>query len=386
MRIAKTSIALLLACGAAMAQAAIRVDCEAQFLDELDRLSEPDREVFGLKARDWKPEHVDEWQRQSLACINAKRNWGDAMKDSMRQSVTATAARSRTNLFARRDDAMRTGGLQSQVETSKLSQVVLYGDGRPESMTIRYERSGTLPMETRTCRTIGQGIGLASAESYRQAIVFARMCAQTQQADAGAAATLEKQAATAASLHGAIDSFAGQVSEAARITPVPDTRVKQLIGTQERLLVQVKSLGTQASDATFNGAAQKLRELQTQLDQNACKDQFVKAGMPAAWKDNYIVLEFNSPESFAGIVCAALRNGAQVRYLSGGLLSKEGFEVKSPKRTVQVFTDAHRPAGGDPGMQIMVPVAAQVDGKKTDVTRNNLRALAAELIAAMRNQ
>ena len=169
----------------------------------------------------------------------------------MRQSVTATAARSRTNLFARRDDAVRTGGLQSQVETSKLSQVVLYGDGRPESMTIRYERGGTLPTETRTCRTISQGIGLANAESYRQAIVFARMCAQTQQADASAAAMLEKQAVTAASLYGAIDNFAGQVSEAARINPVPDGRVKQLVGTQERLLVQVKSLGSQSDKSAI---------------------------------------------------------------------------------------------------------------------------------------
>ena len=386
MRIAKTGIVLLFACGTAMAQAAIRVDCESKFLDELDRLSEPDREVFGLKARDWKPEHVDEWQRQSLACINGKHNWGDAMKDSMRQAVTATAARSRTNLFARRDDAMRTGGLQNQVETSKLNQVVLYGDGRPDSMTIRYERGGALPTETRTCRNIGQGIGLANAESYRQAIVFARMCAQTQQTDASVAATLEKQAATAASLYGAIDNFAGQVSEAAKASPALDVRVMQLVGTQERLLAQVKSLGTQANDATFNGAAQKLRELQTQLERNACKGQFIKAGMPAAWKDNYIVLEFNSPEPFAGIVCAALRNGAQVRYLSGGLLSKEGFEIKSPKRTVQVFTEAHRPEGGDPGAQVMVPVSAKIDGKSGDVTRANLRALAAELIAAMRNQ
>ncbi len=386
MRIARTSIVLLLACGAAIAHATIRVDCESRFLDELDRLSEPDREVFGLKSRDWKPEHVDEWQRQSLACISAKRNWADAMKDSMRQAVTATAARSRTNLFALRDGAMRTGGLQNQVETSKLSQVVLYGDGRPESMTIRYERSGARPTETRTCRTLSQGIGLANAESYRQAIVFARMCAQTQQADASVAASLEKQAASAASLSGALDNFAGQVSEAARINPAPDARLKQLVGTQEHLLAQVKSLGSQASDATFNDAAQKLRELQTQLEQSACKDQFVKAGMPAAWKDHYIVLEFNSPEPFAGIVCAALRTGAQVRYLSGGLLGKEGFEVKSAQRTVQIFSEANRVAGGNPRVLLMVPVVAKIDGQKVEVTRGNLRAVAAELIAAMRNQ
>lgn len=74
MRNRKTSIAPLLVCGAVLAQAAIRVDCEAKFLDELDR-PEPDQEIFGLKARDLS-KHVDEWQRQSLACINAKPELG----------------------------------------------------------------------------------------------------------------------------------------------------------------------------------------------------------------------------------------------------------------------------------------------------------------------
>ena len=75
-----------------------------------------------------------------------------------------------------------------------------------------------------------------------------------------------------------------------------------------------------------------------------------------------------------------------MRYLSAGLLSKEGFEVKSPKRTVQIFTQADRMPGGDPSVKVMIPVSAKIDGKSTDVTRNNLRAVAAELIAAMRNQ
>ena len=97
-------------------------------------------------------------------------------------------------------------------------------------------------------------------------------------------------------------------------------------------------------------------------------------------------MEWNSPELFCNFVQAAQRNGAQMRYLSAGLMSKEGFEVKSPKRTVQIFTQADRVPGGDPNVKMMIPVSAKIDGKSTDVTRNNLRAVAAELIAAMRNQ
>ena len=75
--------------------------------------------------------------------------------------------------------------------------------------------------------------------------------------------------------------------------------------------------------------------------------------------------------------------------ISGGVarrFGKEGFEVKSPKRTVQIFTQADRVPGGDPSVKMMIPVSAKIDGKSTDVTRNNLRAVAAELIAALRNQ
>ena len=75
-----------------------------------------------------------------------------------------------------------------------------------------------------------------------------------------------------------------------------------------------------------------------------------------------------------------------MRYLSSGLLSKEGFEVKSAKRTVQIFTESNRPPGGDPSVQMMVPVAAKIDGQKVDVICANFRRVMAELIAAMRNQ
>ena len=384
MRIAKTSIALLLACGAAMAQAAIRVDCEAQFLDELDRLSEPDREVFGLKARDWKPEHVDEWQRQSLACINAKRNWGDAMKDSMRQSVTATAARSRTNLFARRDDAMRKQGLAANVTDQKLTQVVLNGSGNPQEINT-FNRDNSNRGARLTCNTLKQSIGFAKVESYRQAVAFGRMCQQMGMTDPSSLALLERQAAGISALYDAIDAFTNQVGIAAK-QPVSEAKVRELVAARERVAAQIKSMSLPLNDSYYTKAVSSIEKMQEQLNAQACEDQLIKAGFPSSWKANFILMEWNSPELFASIVCAAQRNGAQVRYLSPGVLSKEGFEVKSPQRTIQVFTQSDRAPGGDPNVKLMVPVSAKIDGKSTDVTRNNLRAIASELIAAVRNQ
>ena len=384
MRIAKTSIALLLVCGAVLAQAAIRVDCEAKFLDELDRLSEPDREIFGLKARDWKPEHVDEWQRQSLACINAKPNWGDAMKDSMRQAVTATASRSRTNLFARRDDAMRKQGLAANVTDQKLTQVVLNGSGNPQEINT-FNRDNSNRGERLTCNTLKQSIGFAKVESYRQAVAFGRMCQQMGMTDPSSLALLERQAAGISALYDAIDAFTNQVGAAAK-QPASEAKVRELVAARERVAAQIKSMSLPLNDSYYTKAISSIEKMQEQLNAQACEDQLVKTGFPSSWKANFILMEWNSPELFASIVCAAQRNGAQVRYLSPGVLSKEGFEVKSPQRTVQIFTKADRAPGGDPNVKLMVPVSAKIDGKSTDVTRNNLRAIASELIAAVRNQ
>ena len=384
MRIAKTSIALLLVCGAVLAQAAIRVDCEAKFLDELDRLSEPDREIFGLKARDWKPEHVDEWQRQSLACINAKPNWGDAMKDSMRQAVTATASRSRTNLFARRDDAIRKQGLAANVTDQKLTQVVLNGSGNPQEINT-FNRDNSNRGERLTCNTLKQSIGFAKVESYRQAVAFGRMCQQMGMTDPSSLALLERQAAGISALYDAIDAFTNQVGIAAK-QPVSEAKVRELVAARERVAAQIKSMSLPLNDSYYTKAISSIEKMQEQLNAQACEDQLVKTGFPSSWKANFILMEWNSPELFASIVCAAQRNGAQVRYLSPGVLSKEGFEVKSPQRTIQVFTQSDRAPGGDPNVKLMVPVSAKIDGKSTDVTRNNLRAIASELIAAVRNQ
>lgn len=369
---------------AAMAQNAVRVDCNDRFADDLKwKLADPDKPVYGVRARDWNPEIVREWQRQALACINGKANWSeDAMKAPMRQKVNATAA-SVSDLFTVRDEAMRKQARTSTVSSQNLSQVTLYGDGKPQEIKIYYTIGDYT--ELRTCRTISQGIGYAKLESYRQAVAFARMCQQVGQTDAAAVALLERQAAGVDALYDAIDAFANQV-EAAVKQPVSDAKVKELTANRDRVAVQMKALSLPVNDGNYNTAIGKIEKMQEQLNGKACEGQVAKAGFPDAWRANYILMEWNAPEPFCGLVQAAQRTGSQIRYLPAGLLGKEGFEVKSPKRTVQIFTQADRVPGGDPNVKMMIPVSAKIDGKSTDVTRNNLRAVAAELIAALRNQ
>lgn len=382
-RIAAASCLMLIAGAQAFAQGTIRVDCADRFADDLKwKLTEPDKPVYGVKASDWTAEHVREWQRQSLACINAKAAWSeDAMKAPMRQKVNAMATSQ--DLFAVRDEALRKQGQVATVSTQKLSQVTLYGDGKPQEIKIYYTVGDHTGL--RTCRTISQGIGFAKIESYRQSVAFARMCQQVGQTDASVVAMLEKQAAGIDALYDAIDAFANRVQGAEK-QPVTEASVKELTAARDRVAAQIKGLGLPLDDQYYNTAVSKIEKMQEQLNGKACEAQVVKAGFPDAWKGHFLMMEWNAPESFAGIVCAAQRNGVQVRYLSSGVFSKEGFEVKGAKRTVQVFTDAKQVAGGDPNVKVLIPVSAKIDGKSTDVTRNNLRAVAAELIAAMRNQ
>lgn len=369
---------------ATMAQNTIRVDCNDRFADDLKwKLADPDKPVFGVRARDWNPETVREWQRQALACINTKANWSeDAMKAPMRQKVNATVA-SGGDLFAVRDEAMRKEARTSTASSQKLSQITLYGDGKPQEIKIYYTVGDHT--ELRTCRTISQGIGFAKLESYRQAVAFARMCQQVGQTDAATVALLERQAAGMDALYDAIDGFFNQVDAAAK-QPVSEAKVSELTANRDRVAAQIKALNLPLSDGYYNSAVAKIEKMQEQLNGKACEGQVPKAGFPDGWRSNYILMEWNAPEPFCGLVQAAQRTGAQIRYLPAGLVGKEGFEVKSPKRTVQIFAQADRVPGGDPSVKMMVPVSAKIDGKSTDVTRNNLRAVAAELIAALRNQ
>ena len=81
----------------------------------------------------------------------------------------------------------------STVQQSDLKQVVtLDGKGLPKSITIIYGPTGRA---TKTCDTLSGGIGYATAESYGQAVQFARMCQQVGLTSAATVAMLERQAA-----------------------------------------------------------------------------------------------------------------------------------------------------------------------------------------------
>ena len=384
----RVATAVLLVMGAVSAHAELRLSCPVQW-DQLNALRDADlnASVMGVKVRDWTPDHLEQVSRKSEEC---SRN-GSGL-DSMRRAVHVDgvsrvypAAKQFISENAARVQREKTvSQIGDAVGQSNLSKVVtLDAKGLPKSITIIYGPTGR---DTKTCDTLSGGIGYATAESYGQAVQFARMCQQVSLTSAATVSMLERQAAAVPSLYKALDAFADRAKQLGTTSNPAEGQLKELEAQQQKLSGQIQSLQLPNNDEAFVAASKTVTELRERAQITACGDQAVKAGFPVSWKANYIVMELNSPELFCNFVQAAQRNGAQIRYLSAGLLSKEGFEVKSPKRTVQVFTQADRMPGGDPSVKVMIPVSAKIDGKSIDVTRNNLRAVAAELIAAMRNQ
>ena len=382
--------AALLVTGAFSAHAELRLSCPVQW-EQLNALRGADlnASVMGVKARDWTPEYLEQVRRKSEECSRSGAGPESLRRAEHMDGVSRVYPAAKQFIAENADRVQRektVGQIGDAVGQSNLSKVItLDAKGLPKSITIIYGPTGR---DTKTCDSIRYGIEFATAESYGQAVQFARMCQQVNLASAQTVAMLERQAAAVPALYRALDVFADRVKKlGANASGIPsEAQVAELEAQEQQLVDQLKALDLPRNDEAFSEASKALKVMHERAEVAACGMYVVKAGFPATWKENYILMEFNSPALFCGLVKSAQRNGAAIRYLPSGLLSKEGFEVKSSKRTVQIFTQADRVPGGDPSVKMMVPVSAKIDGKSTDVTRNNLRAVAAELGAAMRNQ
>ena len=383
-----TCVAALITVCTSPVHAALNVDCPVRWAF-LAKLSGPnlDADLFGVKVRDWKPEYLDELVIRQEECL-LRANWPESVKTAERSGGKADAERARVSHFARRDQLLREEALRNRVaasvDESKLTQIELDRQGLPASIEIRHNYTNN--KFTHRCDTLRRGIGFATTESYRQAVVFARLCQEAKKTDASVLAMLERQAANIESLHRAIEVFAGSVSDEEKRQPPAGDRVRELTTARNRLLAQFKALELVGTPDKFDDAQNRLAAMQAKLSAMACDSMYLQAGMPKAWRANFILLGQGGVERFQPIICDAINSGAQVRYISSGLMSGEGFEIKSAKRTVQIFVESNRVPGGDPSVQLMNPVNAKIDGKKMPLGGQGIYALIAELAAVVQNK
>ena len=183
------------------------------------------------------------------------------------------------------------------------------------------------------------------------------------------------------------DAYATSVNAEEKRKPPAGDRVNDLVNARDRISAQITGLAISNTSEKFEEAKQRLASMLTKLNAIACDSMYVQAGMPKAWKENFILLGQGGLDPFQPMICYAVKSGAQVRYLSRGLLSnEEGFEIKSSKRTVQIFVESNRVPGGDPSVQLMNPVNAKIDGKKVALGGAGIYVLIAELTSAMKNK
>lgn len=109
--------------------------------------------------------------------------------------------------------------------------------------------------------------------------------------------------------------------------PASEVKVRELIAARERVAAQIKSMSLPLNDSYYTKAVSSIERMQEQLNVQACEDQLVKAGFPSSWKANFILMEWNSPELFASIVCAAHGNGAQ------GALPRRAYSARRASRS-----------------------------------------------------
>lgn len=371
------------------AMAALTVKCPLNW-DELPRLGggDLDRVVHGVKVRDWKPEYLDEYLNKATECIRRSDNV-DSIKQAQYPELRKQVEFARSKYF---EDIQRAARVENQASAATkakadagLAGLKVDSDGVPTAIDLPTRRGGST---TSDCRDMKRPSVALTLDGHRQGAAFARLCAQVGRLDEATAAEVERVSRAAPALYQSVDAFVVQVEAAAR-APFNESSTRELQKLAGAIATQQSAMHITDLDDSgrrYSRATAKVEEWSKQATAVACGRTYANSGMPAKWQRNLILLGPYEPTELTTLVCQAVGNGAQVRYLSGGLLSKEGFEVRSAGRTVQLFSELQSVAGGDPAIKIMVPAQAQVFGKKVDVNRVNLREIVAELAAAMANK
>ncbi|MDC8774375.1 hypothetical protein [Roseateles albus] len=217
--------ALLLAAASTSARAQLRLNCPIPW-DQLRTLETGslDADLWGIKVRDWKVEYLDEALRKSEECVRTGPGGpgGKSLRDAEhRDAVARVYPFAKDRYLPELDQRLRIEGVPAMVATAisqaNLTQVKLTPNGMPSSILLKYDDPNIVQSRQSreySCGSLDRGIDDATAESYRQAAVFARLCAAAQQTTATTVATLERKAAGLDAVTKAAATLATQVDAA----------------------------------------------------------------------------------------------------------------------------------------------------------------------------
>lgn len=390
----RLAVGLCLAVASLTAHAQLQLSCPIRW-DQIPKLDgDPDEILLGVKVRDWKSEYFDTMLQKQEECFEKDR-WPESLRKAERQSTQSFASR-RNEYLTRRDDNVRKkekrSAMAQAAENARKNgvDISLYeSTGDPQPIFLSHFAESAGGSRQWECKNLGATkTGWLTNDSIKKLAYYTNVCLSGGLINHEAATSVKVDLEELIRFYRQIPEFAkrvdaiagrGEVASAAALAEL-DVAYKQLLTPVQRISFEW------AYHPQLRAAEEKLEDLRARADKKACTDEYVRAKFPPAWKAYYYLAEQNRPMLFIDFVCQAKKNGAQIRYVSGGLISKEGFEVKGKTRTVQVFTEAQRIPGEGTAVQILMPESAKVDGKAVKITQSNFRAFTGELITAVRNE
>lgn len=340
-----------------------------------------DKVIYGVRARDWKPEFLDQALRRYEAC-QAGAPGPQSLKDAERADAQRQfqlfrgALQQRDRLLALE---ARQAGAQAAVAQSGAVQIS-QSSGTLTWAYTRQSSGSTLASTPRsiTCaepEKLPEDLLSLSPQSQLELPKFYAACAQAQQIP-GRAAVLFKE-----SVEELAQERQAQAAFVARVRALVAAPTQQQTDQSVSALEKANRFQS-SSDPAEKIASDQLAELRRKVDARECAEHSKRAGIPEELREAQYLIEWATPAPLVGMACAAARNGVSFRFSAKSLLSKDSFEVKGPSG-VKVVLARQQTAEG---IALLVPVEGTVQGKTFAVTRQNLQVLAQQIRTALKGQ
>jgi hypothetical protein len=338
-----------------------------------------DRLIYGVRARDWKPEFLDQAQRRYEAC-QAAAPGPQSLKDAERADALRRFQLLKGSL-QQRDRLLAQEARQASGQTAAAQSGAAQIGQRDGVLTWAYttRRAGSaFASEPRsiTCaepEKMPQDLLTLSPQSQLELPKFYAACVQAHQIP-GSAVVLFKESID--ELAQERQAQAGFITSVRKLVAAPPQQQ-----TDQSVSVLEKAIRFQSSsEPAVNAAADQLTTLRQQVDARECAVHGKQAGIPVDLLQAQYLVEWATPAPLVGMACAAARNGVPFRFTAKGLLSKDSFEVKGAT-SIKVVLGRQQMADG--GL-LLVPLEGTVQSKTFEVTRQNLQVLAQQIRVALK--
>ncbi|PIF77510.1 hypothetical protein CLU95_4685 [Variovorax sp. 54] len=340
-----------------------------------------DRLIYGVRARDWRPEFLDQALRRYEACQTAApgpQSLKDAERaDALRQfQLLKGSLQQRDHLLALE---ARQGGAQKAVAQSGAAQI----SQSSGILTWAYTRQspGSAPASAPrsiTCaepEKLPEDLLTLSSQSQLELPKFYATCVQAQQISSSAAALFKESIDELGQERQAQAGFIAGVRKL--VAAPPPQQTDQGVSALEKI-----NHFQASSESAANAASDQLTALRQRVDARECAAHGKQAGIPEDLLKAQYLIEWATPASLVGMACVAARNGVPFRFSAKSLLSKDSFEVKGAPR-VKVVLGQQDTAEGT---TLLVPLEGTVQGKTFAVTRQNIQVLAQQIRLALKSQ